>query len=224
MNWQIITGAVAVYGALLSTWNAVAKHLENKAWIKVKMSGGFETFGPEIGPASILVTAINKGQQAVTLVEAGLRLPNKQHTTHYSPSGTAHFPHELKRGQNCYILAPIREVAEALKRADFSGTTLDQRFLAETPERMIGDRAYDSDPLDQRIHEHYGVQLIAPHKFVRVAVCHARRPAFCAATGVAGKWSACSPGFITFVAPSFAGNTTQKISSEWFNSLAPSSS
>jgi len=34
---------------------------------------------------------------------------------------------------------------------------------------MIGDRAYDSDPLDQRIYEHYGVQLIAPHKFVRVA-------------------------------------------------------
>src|SRR6267378_3870820 len=47
--------------------------------------------------------------------------------------------------------------------------TLDQRFLAEAPERMIGDRAYDSDPLDQRIQERYGVQLIAPHKFVRVA-------------------------------------------------------
>src|SRR5258708_38222462 len=47
--------------------------------------------------------------------------------------------------------------------------TLDQRFLAESPERMIGDRAYDSDPLDQRIQERYGVQLIAPHKFVRVA-------------------------------------------------------
>jgi transposase len=47
--------------------------------------------------------------------------------------------------------------------------TLDQRFLVEAPKRMIGDRAYDSDPLDQRIHERYGVQLIAPHKFVRVA-------------------------------------------------------
>ncbi len=35
---------------------------------------------------------------------------------------------------------------------------------------MIGDRAYDSDPLDQRIHERYGVQLIAPHKFARVRV------------------------------------------------------
>jgi transposase len=34
---------------------------------------------------------------------------------------------------------------------------------------MIGDRAYDSDPLDRRIQQRYGVQLIAPHKFVRVA-------------------------------------------------------
>ena len=101
--------------------------------------------------------------------------------------------------------------------------TLDQRFLDEAPERMIGDRAYDSDPLDQRIHERYGVQLIAPHKFVRVAL-RRRTAGFCAATGVAGKSSACSPGFMTFVAPSFAGNTTQKISSGWSNSLAPSSS
>src|ERR1700674_3315017 len=48
-------------------------------------------------------------------------------------------------------------------------TTLEQRFLRETPERMIGDRAYDSDPLDQRIQQRYGVQLIAPHRFVRVS-------------------------------------------------------
>ena len=48
--------------------------------------------------------------------------------------------------------------------------TLDQRFLREIPERMIGDRAYDSDPLDQRIQQRYGLQLIAPHKFVRVAI------------------------------------------------------
>jgi transposase len=49
-------------------------------------------------------------------------------------------------------------------------STLQRCFPAETPERLIGDRAYDSDPLDQRMHKQYGVQLIAPHKFVRVAV------------------------------------------------------
>ena len=29
---------------------------------------------------------------------------------------------------------------------------------------MIGDRAYDSDPLDARLQQQYGIALIAPHK------------------------------------------------------------
>jgi len=29
---------------------------------------------------------------------------------------------------------------------------------------MIGDRAYDSDRLDQHLAEQYGIELIAPHK------------------------------------------------------------
>ncbi len=29
---------------------------------------------------------------------------------------------------------------------------------------MIGDAAYDSDPLDRRLREKYGIHLIAPHK------------------------------------------------------------
>ena len=54
--------------------------------------------------------------------------------------------------------------------------TLERRFLAETPERMIGDRAYDSDPLDAQIRERYGVQLIAPHNSYAHPQSHARRP------------------------------------------------
>src|SRR5467141_3702444 len=45
--------------------------------------------------------------------------------------------------------------------------TLQRRFLAETPERLIGDRAYDSDPLDVQIRERFGVQLVAPHNSTR---------------------------------------------------------
>src|SRR6266481_5808606 len=39
--------------------------------------------------------------------------------------------------------------------------------------------------------------------------------ASCGVTGAAGKSNACSRGFIIFVASSFAGNTTQKISWGW---------
>jgi len=41
--------------------------------------------------------------------------------------------------------------------------TLEKRLVEEMPERLIGDRAYDSDPLDERLAEQ-GVLLIAPHK------------------------------------------------------------
>jgi transposase len=43
------------------------------------------------------------------------------------------------------------------------GETLAQVFTAERPERLIGDKAYDSDPLDAELAAE-GVELIAPHK------------------------------------------------------------
>ena len=42
--------------------------------------------------------------------------------------------------------------------------TLDHSFLPYAPERLIGDRAYDSDPLDDRLREERGIELICPHK------------------------------------------------------------
>jgi transposase len=42
--------------------------------------------------------------------------------------------------------------------------TLDACFLPTVPARLIGDRAYDSDRLDQRLWTQRGVELIAPHR------------------------------------------------------------
>ena len=39
----------------------------------------------------------------------------------------------------------------------------------EYPTRLIGDRAYDSDPLDTRLAIQYGIELIAPHRSNRRA-------------------------------------------------------
>lgn len=41
--------------------------------------------------------------------------------------------------------------------------TLAERFTEDAPERLIGDKAYDSDPLDEELREQE-VKLIAPHK------------------------------------------------------------
>ncbi len=42
--------------------------------------------------------------------------------------------------------------------------TLDACFLEHVPEKVIGDKAYDSDKLDQTLADERGVDLIAPHK------------------------------------------------------------
>ena len=43
------------------------------------------------------------------------------------------------------------------------GETLLQSFIAEQPALLIGDKAYDSDPLDAELAER-GIELIAPHR------------------------------------------------------------
>jgi transposase len=42
--------------------------------------------------------------------------------------------------------------------------TLEERVVAEVPQRLIGDKAYDSDKLDQELMREYGTEMIAPNK------------------------------------------------------------
>ena len=41
--------------------------------------------------------------------------------------------------------------------------TLERGFLREEPKRLIGDKAYDSDPLDEALLRQ-GIEMIAPHR------------------------------------------------------------
>jgi transposase len=42
--------------------------------------------------------------------------------------------------------------------------TLYARFLADLSTRLIGDRGYDSDALDERLMTQYGIEMIAAHR------------------------------------------------------------
>ena len=41
---------------------------------------------------------------------------------------------------------------------------MEERVVAEVPQRLIGDKAYDSDQLDEQMMEHFGTEMIAPHR------------------------------------------------------------
>lgn len=46
--------------------------------------------------------------------------------------------------------------------------TLDARFVEEAPHVLIGDKAYDSDALDEQLKLELGTELISPHRARRV--------------------------------------------------------
>ena len=43
------------------------------------------------------------------------------------------------------------------------GTTIEHRLIQEKPEKLIGDKAYDSDPLNEELVQ-LGIELIVAHK------------------------------------------------------------
>ena len=46
-------------------------------------------------------------------------------------------------------------------------STLEYRFTEDVPQRLIGDKAYDSDALDVRLALDWGVEMIAPNRAKR---------------------------------------------------------
>ena len=65
---------------------------------------------------------------------------------------------EFGRGGQVRVQAASPHESQLVEEA------LGNSFLDELPARLIGDKAYDSDPLDRQMEEEYGIEMIAPHR------------------------------------------------------------
>ena len=79
---------------------------------------------------------------------------------------------QTKRGKGTQLLAVADRAGLPLAVRTESATphevtlvvaTLEDRLVAAWPTRLIGDRAYDSDPLDACLRE-LGIDMMAPHR------------------------------------------------------------
>jgi transposase len=57
----------------------------------------------------------------------------------------------------------VRVTSASPNESTLVEATLAERYVAALPKRMIGDKAYDSDRLDERLQQQ-GVELIAPNR------------------------------------------------------------
>jgi transposase len=64
---------------------------------------------------------------------------------------------------NASLPLAIHATSSSPHEVTLVGETLLQSFIAEQPRRLIGDKAYNSDPLNLELAER-GIELIAPHR------------------------------------------------------------
>jgi hypothetical protein len=95
--------------------------------------------------------------------------------------------------------------------------TLAGSFLDVLPARLIGDRAYDSDPLDRRLERDYSIELIRP---IGRTAARPRTGASCDATSDVGVSSGYLPGCNGSGDWSRATNITSRTFSAWSASAA----
>ena len=80
---------------------------------------------------------------------------------------------KTKRGKGTKIMGiadrhglPVALRTESASPAEVKlvEATVEERFVAEVPERLIGDKAYDSDGLDRHLMEDFGTEMISPNR------------------------------------------------------------
>lgn len=80
---------------------------------------------------------------------------------------------KTKRGKGSKIMAitdrhglPVAISTTSASPAEVTlvAQTVDQRFVPDPPGKLVGDKAYDSDPLDEKMLSEYGTDVVAPHR------------------------------------------------------------
>ena len=122
-----------------------------------------------------------------------------------------------KRGKGTKIMGiadghglPLALRTESASPAEVKlvSATLEARVVADVPERLIGDKAYDSDRLDAQLMQEYGTELIAPNR--ANAKCPLKMDGPRADTDGAGKSNDSSPGCSTSGGWWYAMNTMRR--------------
>ena len=159
VEWSVVDLA---YGSTVARPAAALSALSNLSSAFSEMAKGWPVRGDFAGSGRGFSAAGEVGFE---------RRSHRRHLRRGEKGGSA--VGKTKRGKGTKIMAvtdgngvPIAvHVASASPHeTQLVEATLDSCFAPRLPKNILGDLAYDSDPLDKKLQEKYGINLIAPHK------------------------------------------------------------
>jgi hypothetical protein len=120
-RWAV-TVLVALYGAVLSTYNAYIARKQSRHQITVKTTFGWLTYGPNLSDDMVMVEASNPGHRAITLTSVGFLLPDGRQIVLLGNDGSKPLPHHLSEGTSIQHWMPRSNLIETLREHRFSGS------------------------------------------------------------------------------------------------------
>ena len=122
-NWPvIITALVAVYGAILSTFNTIANRRDKQQRLSVVLKNGFLIYGPDTGPLMLFIEIANVGSKVVTIRGIDIKLPKGESVpilNIFDPRGTF-LPYTLEEGKSCSTGVEIEKLVKAIIQEGYS--------------------------------------------------------------------------------------------------------
>lgn len=125
---DVVLFALAIYAAVLSTFNLIQSIKKDRRSIKVTMNSIIPTFGAQLGPTFVQLKAVNSGHRPVSVTLLTIQLPDgrrlmsfNRDNSHRMPEST--LPAKLSEGEfaNCYF--SYQDVAHALLSHGYNGVT-----------------------------------------------------------------------------------------------------
>lgn len=129
--FQIVTAFVAVYGAILSTLNALASRREKRRTARAEIKMGFLVMGNVLGRSQIFISVSNPGYQPIVITSACIELPDGSNIVMPSSQGTQLLPYKLHPSEGATFWADAQNVALSLREKGRSGTLRIRAYFSD---------------------------------------------------------------------------------------------
>lgn len=117
-----ITAVVALYGAILSTYNLSIERRKQVPRVRVKVAlGNQHPDGMELFEARLFLNAANDGQCAVTIANCGLRIKGGEEVVVGHQQRDIRLPVEVPPGKSCTIELPAAAIGSYARGKNLPG-------------------------------------------------------------------------------------------------------
>jgi hypothetical protein len=137
-RWAVSPIAAEIAGlhsAFISKWHGLFYHLTVEI-------GREQMCGVECCKDSIILTAINSGERSMTLMGAGIMVPNGRKIVYFGDPHVFDFPHHLVAGQSFGVRMSVESVGRSLEEAHFARSAHLVGYFEDARDRSYRSRRF----------------------------------------------------------------------------------